>query len=245
MNKIKIYITSWNRVDFTLKTISLINQRTNIDTYEIHVYDNGSQRETTDKLYTLLSQGSIASLVLDSRNTGCLYNKIVFHAMTETKDKYYVISDNDVYPPNLSPDWLSSMIAVMEAHPEIALLAPQLPPQGLQMPYKVMDDVVYCRAVGNTFKVVRREAIASIIPSINQQIGIYGDDGLVSEMLERNHWKVAFCKNIFCLHAGQCDNWGYKPEEVNQDPRKSGYGKPFSYALSNEVTYEPESKWKI
>jgi len=245
MKRIKIYITSWNRVEFTLKTINLIHERTLPDTFELHVYDNGSNREVQDRLYPLLGEGKVTSIVFDKRNTGCLYNKVVFQAMTEVQDKYYVINDNDVYPPKLSPDWLSRMIAIMDAHPELALLAPQLPPQSLQMPYKTMNDIVYCRAVGNTFKIVRREAMASIIPNVSQQVGIYGDDGMVSEMLERNHWKIAFCKDIYCWHAGQCLNWGYKPEEVNQDPRKSGYGQPFSYNLANEDTFEPEAKWKI
>lgn len=242
---IDIFITSWNRRNMTEKTINYIQERTTKNSYRLHIFDNGSDAETQIFLYGLLQSGILTSVHFEKRNTGCLYNKLVFHSMVESKEPYYICTDNDVYPPKLSPDWLSRMISIMDAHPELALLAPQLPPQSLQMPYKTTSDVVYCKAVGNTFKIVRREAMASIIPNVNQQVGIYGDDGMVSEMLERNHWKIAFCKDIYCWHAGQCLNWGYKPEEVNQDPRKSGYGQPFSYNLANEDTFEPEAKWKI
>jgi GT2 family glycosyltransferase len=245
MSKTSIFITSWNRVEFTLKTIKYIHERTIPGTFELHIYDNGSTLGVQDRLYSLIGMNKITSITFDSRNTGCLYNKLIFHSMVESSDKYMCITDNDVYPPKLSPDWLSQMIDIMDKHPEIAMLAPQLPPQFLQMPYQVLDDVVYTKAIGNTFKVCRMSAMKEVIPKIEQKLGVYGDDGLVSELLEKNGWKIAFCKNLYCLHAGQCDNWGYKPEEVNQDPRKSGYGKPFSYNLVNEDTFEPETKWKI
>jgi hypothetical protein len=228
---------------FTARSIELIHERTTPGTFQIHVFDNGSDRLTQDFLYGLLKSNKIASLHLDSRNTGCLYNKAVFHAMTESKNTYYVVTDNDVYPPKLSPDWLQQMISIMDSHPEIAFLAPQLPPQFLQTPHEVQYDVVYCAAVGNTLKVVRKDAYP--INDYLQEIGTYGDDGIVSEKVTKKGFKVAFCRNIFCYHAGQTINWGYKSEEVAMDPRKKGYGKPFEYTVEDWDTYRPEEKWKI
>jgi GT2 family glycosyltransferase len=242
---VPIYLTSFYRKDFTERSVNLINERTDPNTFKIIVYDNGSDKETKDYLCKLLEEGKICSLVLDSRNTGCLYNKIVFHAMTESNNEFYCISDNDVYPPKLSPDWLSQMIAIMKKHPEIGILTPQLPPQWLQTPYQVLEDIVYAKAVGNTFKLCRMDVMKAIIPQIDQKLGAYGDDGQVSELVEKSGYKVAFCRNIFCLHAGQTINWGYTEEQIAKDPRKAGYGEPFSYALVNEQTYEPEPKWKM
>jgi len=239
---IDIYITSFFRPAFTLETLKKIKERTSPGSYFIHVYDNGSDLETVDQLVQLRKDGVIGNLVLDSRNTGCLYNKLVFHAMTESSSKYYCVSDNDVYPPKLSPDWLSQIIGIMDAHPEIALLAPQLPPQGLQTPYEVHNDVVYAKAVGNTFKIVRREAFPL---NCSQVLGKYGDDGQISEMVHEKGYKVAFCRNIYCYHAGQCDNWGYNTQELDKDPRKAGYGPPFVYEIENEENYVPVGKWKM
>lgn len=243
--KIQIYITSWFRPDMLKKTIEYIIERTTPETYLINVYDNGSDKMTTDMLYQYLEMGKINTLVLDKRNTGCLYNKLVFHSMVESTDKYYCVTDNDVYPPKLSPDWLSRMVDIMERHPKIGLLTPQLPPQFLQMPYRIEDEVIYAKAVGNTFKLVRKACLDSVIMDLKQELGSYGDDGIVSGLLRAKGWDVAFCKDIFCFHAGQCEKWGYTEDQVSLDPRKIGYGKPFTYGIVNEETYEPEPRYRM
>jgi len=138
-----IYLTSWFRKEMTARAVREIYERTTPGSFRLHAFDNNSDQYTRDYLISLLDTGKLTSLHLDSRNTGCLYNKGVFHIMTECESKYYVVNDNDVYPPKLTPDWLSQMISIMEAHPELGLLAPQLPPQWLQQPYEVKDDIVY------------------------------------------------------------------------------------------------------
>jgi hypothetical protein len=155
--------------------------------------------------------------------------------MTESSSPYYVITDNDIFPPKLSPDWLSSMVALMDKYPEIALLSPQLPPVNLMGPSKVEEDIVYCEAVGNALKMVRR----SMFPvEYEQKIGAFGDDGFISLMIKKKGGKIAFCRNIFCLHAGQSENWGYKDEEIKLDPRKVNYNQPLILEY-NQETYVP------
>jgi GT2 family glycosyltransferase len=207
---------------FTEEAIKKIHERTEKNSFQIHLFDNGSDPETQDKLYGLLKAGLIISLHLDSRNTGCLYNKLVFQAMTETKDDYYVVTDNDIFPPKLEPSWLTHMIAIMNKYPDIAMLTPQFPPINLMGPLYMNEDVVYCEAVGNALKMVRR----SLYPQYEQKLATYGDDGQLSAIIRNNGYKVAFCRNIFCLHAGQTENWGYKLEEIHKDPRKCNYNAP-------------------
>jgi GT2 family glycosyltransferase len=242
---IQIFMTSWLRPEFLKKSIDYIIERTTPGTFLINVYDNGSDKKTRNLLNDYLDLGIINSVVLDRRNTGCLYNKLVFHAMVESSDKYYCVTDNDVYPPKLSPDWLSRMIAIMDKYPKLGLLAPQLPPQGLQMPFRVLEDIVYAKAVGNTLKVIRRESIDSVVKKMEQKLGLYGDDGIISNMMIENGWEVAFCRDVFCYHAGQCTNWGYTDDQIDLDPRKAGYGKPFTYKLVNEETFEPEPGFRL
>jgi GT2 family glycosyltransferase len=237
MKPTPIFISSFFRKDMTKRAIREIHERTAPGSFEIHLYDNGSDQETQDFLIGLLREKKIVSLVLDSRNTGCLYNKGVYHAMTEVDCPYLCVSDNDIYPPKLTPDWLSQVVSIMDRHPEIGMLAPQLPPQWLQEPYQVTEDVVYSKAIGNTLKIIRRSAFP--VDTFKPKLGEYGDDGLVSQQMTQRGWKVAFCRSIYCLHAGQCENWGYTPEQVAMDPRKSGYGKPYIYEIKNMDTYEP------
>ena len=240
---IDIFITSFQRMEFTKETIQKIYSRTEEGSFNLHVFDNDSDSETKEYLKGLLDSGILTSLHLDSRNTGCCYNKSVFHALSDIREKYYVVTDNDILPPKLSPDWLSQMVGIMDRNPDIALLAPQLPPQSLQMPYEVGEEVIYCKAVGNTFKMVRRSAFPFM--EYNNTLNTFGDDGQVSEIVHRNNMRVAFCKDIYCFHTGQCDNWGYTNEELDQDPRKAGYGAPFIYKPIDDNTYEPPKELKI
>jgi len=233
---IDIYITSFYRRHMTQRQIELIRDRTYLGSYRLHLFDNASDKVTRDYLYDLLEKGIITSLHLENRNTGCLYNKAVFHAMTESDSKFYCVTDNDIFPPLLTPDWLTQMKDIMEAHSDLAFLTPQFPPVQLMSPEKICEDIVYCKAVGNAFKMVRRESLS--ISDYEQSIGSYGDDGLLSEIVIKKGWKVAFCRKIFVLHAGQCYNWGYSPEEVAKDPRKKGYGTPF-LVDTKEDTFEP------
>ena len=240
---INIYITSFYRIEMTLKTIDLLYERTYPGTFKIHIFDNGSDKETQKALFGLLESGKIESLHLDSRNTGCMYNKGIFYMMNESNDKYFCVTDNDVYPPKLEPDWLSQMIEIMENNPDLGMLAPQLPPQGLQQPFMVSDDIVKCLAVGNTLKIVRTEAFP--IKTYQQTLGQYGDDGIIAHKMREDGWEIAFCRNIFCYHAGQCDKWGYTDDQIALDPRKVGYGKPYTYEIVNQDTYEPSDRFKM
>lgn len=244
-----VYITSFHRKHFTERCIREIRERTTPNTYEIHLYDNDCLSDKGDRefAYSLLEQGFITSLHLDSRNTGCLYNKLVFHAMTTSDMPYYVVTDNDVFPPKLDPDWLSRMIAIMDSHRNIGLLAMQLPPQSLQKPKGFDADVVYAQAVGNTFKMVRAEMISLAVKSgaLKQGLMKFGDDAILSSEIWLTGGAVAFCRDIWCYHAGQCEKWGYREEEIAKDPRKAGYGRPFLYEFEDEDKYLPKERWRL
>jgi hypothetical protein len=108
---------------------------------------------------------------------------------------------------------------------------------------KMDDEVVYCGAVGNTLKVVRRKAFP--LDQFEPKLGAYGDDGMVSTWMISRGWDVAFCRNIYCWHAGQCHNWGYTDADVAKDPRKAGYGKPFIYEPLDKDTYLPPPELRI
>jgi hypothetical protein len=232
-----IYITSFYRKDMTERTVNEIHERTTPGTFQLHIFDNGSDKETRDFLTGLLDAGKITSLHLDSRNTYFLYPKIIFHAMTESSNKYYIVTDNDILPPKLEPDWLQQMTAVMDRHSQLAFLAPQLPPVCLQQPLSMDDEVAFCTAVGNTFKFIRRDAIE--LDSINQQLDEVGDDSILSQHVRARGWQVGFCRDIFCFHIGQCKDWGYTREQIEMDRRRPEYGKPYMYEPKNINTYEP------
>jgi hypothetical protein len=102
-------------------------------------------------------------------------------------------------------------------------------------PLEIRGDIVLCTAVGNALKMVRRKAF----PQYPQKLGAYGDDGQLSDLVRQAGWQVAFCRDVFCKHAGQCEDWGYKSEEVAKDPRKQEYGAPFICEVDDK-TYQPK-----
>ena len=229
---IDIFITSFFRLEMTQRCLFEIQNRTTSGTYNLHVWDNGSDSQTQDALYERLKDGSIKSLHLDSRNTGCCYPKATFDAMA-TGD-YYVVTDNDIYPPDLKPCWLAQMVGIMDRHPDLGQLSMSIPPLFLMEPTHDDGEVVYCKAVGNAFKLLRRKAL----PQMEWPLNSFGDDGKLSMEMRLTGWASGFCKNIFCKHAGQTGSWGYTEEQLALDPRKAGYGPPY-LSESDPITYEP------
>jgi len=244
MKPIKIFMTSWNRKHIIEKTINFLYERTRTP-FELHVYDNGSRDDTKNFLLEKLNEKLITSLHLDNRNTGCLYDKFVFHSMVENDEKYYVVTDNDIMPPQVSPvDWLGQMITVMDREPKLAALCPQMPLVGLMGPEYIRNDLVICKAVGNFFKVVRRDAFP--VEKFVQKLMAFGDDGWLCQELRTAGWEVAFLKNMYCYNLeGDYNDWGYIKEDLDKDPRKAGYGKPVRYLPLdwNTLTPPPELRF--
>lgn len=223
----------------TEEVVRSIKERTSPGTYKIHVLDNECTKTSRGMMNKFMEEGLITSYIAHKENTRCLWGKYVFHAMVESGNPYYVVTDNDVIPPNTTPDWLQKMISIMDDHPRVAFLTPQLPPQGLQQPYKKEEQLVLCKAVGNTFKMVRREAYP--VELYNQSKDSFGDDGLVSQLVREKGYDVAFCRDLYCLHKGQTHNWGYAEEDLKDDPRKEGYGEPFQYEIEDMDSFIPKN----
>jgi hypothetical protein len=236
MKPVDIYITSWLRPGYTVEVIEKIVARTKKGSYKIHILENESNPESQKALMPYLNNKTVESILFHNYNTRCLWGKPVFHAMTDSDSKYYVVTDNDILPPDLTPDWLEQMIDIMERNPDLGLLTPQFPPVQLMGPLEMRGDHIVCTAVVNALKLVRRESFPE--GKIRQNKESFSDDGHVSELIKKEGYKVAFCKNIFCGNLGQTENWGYKAEDIHRDPRKSGYSAPFMYETKDNKTYE-------
>ena len=51
---VDIYITSFYRKDMTERTVNAIRERTTLGTFQIHIFDNGSDKDTRNFLIGLL-----------------------------------------------------------------------------------------------------------------------------------------------------------------------------------------------
>lgn len=222
MTPIDIFITSFFRPHFTLECVNKIWERTK-HPFRIHIWDNASSLATQDLLVGLLRLGKITSLHLESRNTMTMYPKSVFNSMA--CGKYYCVTDADCFPPLLDPDWLTQMVGLMETHTDVAFLTPQYPPISMFgcEQKDIQENIVFCKHVGNVFKLVRKKMFPSFPQSDNF---CFGDD---SEVCRLSYGKSAFCRRIFAYHAGQCKDWGYQENEIALDPRKKNYKPPMVY----------------
>jgi len=235
MNPIKIFITTWHRTEMLERCLREIKERT-ATPHEVIVFDNGSEEEEVKYIKDLHSNHMCDSLILWPHNTGPYFPKAVFYSLTTPEDTYYVSNDADTYPPNLEPDWLSRMIKEMDAYPYIGVMAPQLPPQNMQGPKYENGNHVICTAVGNQLSVVRRSAWP--VEQWPQESGKFGDDSLRSERMEANGFLTAYMKDTWCMHGGQCEQWGYTKEQLAEDPRKAEYDLPYYYVYDMQ-TYMP------
>lgn len=234
MTPIPIYVLAWHRPDMTERCLREIYERTRYP-YEVHLWANGIQSKEEEQFYIRLSP-FYDSIHLDKRNTCVWYPKGVQHMMTPADTPYYVLNDNDYYPPKLeSKCWLERMVDIMEATPTLGCLAAQVPPQILQTPGTVYDQYVECKAVGNSLRLTRREAWPQA--EFRQELGKFGDDSILCEMMRQRGYHTGFARAVYCLHH-QPENWGYEPEQLAQDPRKAGYKPPYEYQYNYE-TYVP------
>jgi hypothetical protein len=235
MKPIKIFITTWHRVDMLDRCLREIKGRTTTPN-EVIVFDNGSDDEEVKHIKDLHSIHLCDSIILWPHNTGPYFPKAVFYSLTTPEDTYYVSNDADTYPPYLDPDWLSRMITEMEVYPDIGVMTPQLPPQVLLGPKYERGNHVVCTAIGNQLSLVRRAAWP--IKLWPQESGKFGDDLLRSVRMEASGFITAYMKDVWCMHGGQCDKWGYTDSQLAEDPRKVKYAPPYTYVYDIQ-TYKP------
>lgn len=243
--EIDIFLLAFNRFEVFKRVLLSIHQRTR-HPYYLHVFDNASHPEMKDWLYRAFCSGEyfISSLHLENINRGPYYPKAIQHAQVESGSEFYVVTDGDIEVPNLEPGWLSRLIDIMKARPRLGVLAAQVPPVWLQQPYRQDDEVVYCRAVGNTLKVIRRSAAQQVFHRWSQdKWRMFGDDTEFCHMLHDEQYLVGYARHVFCHNLGQKENWGYAPGEEKLDPRKKDEQPPLYIQPVNMQTYEtPEAE---
>ena len=255
----KIFITSWHRMDFMSQTLLRLAECS--PDAHVTVYDNGSDRDEQERLVQWKQEDLIQDLFLADRNSGTMLPKRIFHALARAAgDEFYVVTDNDFLCAN---GWMESMLDIMRAHPEIAVLTPQYWPQWPMGPKALSADgkVVYCNAVGNTFKMVRTAAVDPWFRRMDETEsqaqdfvrGVrgpqYSDDGLLCKWIASQGFeRSAFCTNVFCYNLEpSAANWGYEAGQEKGDPRRAGYGAPSpQYMPKDWETLElpEELKWR-
>jgi hypothetical protein len=117
MDKLAIVILNWNGVKMLRQYLPGV-LRYSRDEAVVYVADNAS---TDDSVALLKEQFPECRLILFDKNWGFAegYNR----ALTQIEAEYYLLLNSDV---EVTPHWLTPLIAYMDAHPETAACQPKL-----------------------------------------------------------------------------------------------------------------------
>ncbi len=232
-----IFVQTFNRLDFTKATLEGIIENTSLP-FRLIVVDNHSTDGTVDYLSTLREQGIISELILNPQNTGLMIPKRQAFALV--KSDYFVVTDNDTVPPRISPDWLSQLIALMDASPQFAQIAPR--GNGTRLP-DGDERVVEVRIVPNIFTLTRKSAIESIggYPDI---LEMREDDAIIASLLRGRGWRLGRVRDMWANHlteglvTGQ-HNWGYPADWPPSFHGHSSVSEPPRHVAVDPATCQP------
>lgn len=194
-----IVIGTHNRVPLLGRTLAHILGRTS-SPFRLHVIDDASEDETRQLVLGL--RGAVASYHRYPERRGIIAHLAAL--LTLTASDPVVFTDDDVLCPDLSPDWLSRLLKIMDARPAVGVLAlnnPQAHPlvRGDSRHITAREeDLVFCRNVGATFAAIRRNVLRSVRvpadhPSPMKALCIEAG---------RLGWSVGYLPGVYCQHLG-------------------------------------------
>lgn len=117
MDKVAIVILNWNGAGMLRRYLPSVLQYSKEEA-AVYVADNGS---SDDSLKLLREEFPEVRLVLLEKNWGFAegYNR----AFAEIDAEYYLLLNSDI---EVTPDWLTPLVELMDTHPEVAACQPKL-----------------------------------------------------------------------------------------------------------------------
>ncbi len=226
MIPIDIFITCFLRQAYTEKTLSYLFERTK-HAYRLFVIDQGGNDEVLDA-----AKDKIFLRVKLMPNAGihAAWNC----ALALAENEYFITSDNDIYVPDLEPDWLNQMISFMDKRPDYGAISlhPHIFVGAAGIDPKDPEDVKERNMCGAVMRIMRTEAVRKvggwehvIRTSRNHE------ERTICSRLHDAGYLVGVATRIRAYHPFGKEvggNWGY-PKEVT--PEMQGHNS----ALAEEV----------
>ena len=217
---IDVLMTTFYRVEITIKTIFELQERTRTP-FRLLVVDNGSQDGLQNVLADFFREGKIHHLILLSENLGLEHARNLLLPLV--KSKYVVFTDSDIMPQNSDPDWLSQLIELFERHPEYGAIA--LRPQAMVAsgnPFREYDKMKDTEK-SKEFEVVPFTAAGYCRISLAEDIkkmggwrnefvnkGLGHEENYLKDQMKAMDKKVGYSRDIRCWHFfGDHGTWGY------------------------------------
>src|SRR3990167_2535922 len=235
---VDIFITCYLLQAFTEKTLSYLFYRTK-HPYRLFIIDQGGNDEVLE-----VAKDNIFLRVKMIPNAGIHAAHNVSLALAESE--YFITCDNDIYAPELNPDWLTQMIAFMNERPDYAAISmhPHIFIGAVGIKPDEKEDVVERNMCGSVYRLMRREAVVKaggwervIRTSRNHE------ERTICSRLQTAGYKVGIASRIRAYHPFG-DNWGYPenitPEMQGHNPELKDYVKSFDKIQAyNPKTWMP------
>ncbi len=248
MKPIDIFICAYHRPMFTEQTLIYLKERTKYP-YRLFLINNGGN----DDIAKVYDKEIFMNIKLDP-NAGVTAAWQI--ALSLAESDYFITSDNDIYVPDLEPDWLSRMVLLMDNRPEFAAVS--LHPHVLigaagsdPAAEHDIEDVNMCGAV---MRIMRRKATWEVggwadegdVPLIRGDRG--KEERVVCSRLQTAGYKTGRTTRIRAYHPfGKATggNWGYPseitPEMQGHNPELDEYVQQFdNMEAYDEKTWLPK-----
>ena len=209
---IDIFITCYLRQFYTEKTINYLYERTK-HPFRLFVIDQGGNNEVIET-----AGNKIFQVIKLRPNAGIHAAWNIALALAESE--YFITSDNDIYVPQLEPDWLTQLIILLNERPDYGAisLCPHVFIGAAGIDPNDPEDVKERNMAGAVFRIMKTELIYKsggwdhVISS-----GRNHEERTICSRLQDNGYKVGICSRIRAYHPFGKDvpgtsGWGYPPE---------------------------------
>jgi glycosyltransferase involved in cell wall biosynthesis len=220
-----IFLTTWNRPNFTERVIKAINDNTT-SLYRLVVIDNASGFETQGLLKRSHEEGLINELVINKDNMGLEYTRQQATEMATTPR--FVTTDSDCLPhkPWEDGDWLYCLNKLMDENPDFAAIACRtqvMIGSGNIFEHADEEDIPFVEfTCGGSLRLMDTGYIRSLGGWDRNQELRGNEEHYICGKIREAGLKCGFATFVPCYHLFGDGNWGYdkelSPEEHGHRP---------------------------
>ena len=206
MNPIDILLLTCNRGHLSKRTIDGIIERTRTP-YRLIVIDNNSTDDTVDILKKFDSENKIHKLILLDKehtvNIAGAYNI----GLEYVESEYFMTMQDDVIVPDVEPDWIQQLIALMEKNPGHGGIGCRI--QRIPNMKWLDGDLTPARRSLSAYARIQKK---SDIDKLQDGFGLrdWDDLAFVSQVRGKLKKECSWANNLWCNHIGHAvENRGY------------------------------------
>lgn len=165
-------------------------------------------------------------------------------ALSLAESEYFITSDNDIYVPDLDPDWLTQLVKFMEERPDYGAISlhPHVFIGAAGIDPLDPEDVKERNMCGAVMRIMRTEAVRKaggwehkIEPGRNHE------ERTICSRLQSAGYRVGITSRLRAYHPFGKDlggNWGYPKEFTPEMQKHTPELEPYVQSFDNMEAYD-------